>query len=135
VQDQGLLVAQLAPDGQYRRHASLFSAGGSITNLALGPTGRVLVSGGLQPGTFLLPGGSVVAGAADGSGVFFLELDEAGDFARAFGQACAAGPPILAGSTDVVLVGTFTSPVDFGQGPLAPVGAGDVYVTKLPTLE
>jgi hypothetical protein len=131
-----MMVARLGPDGQHLHHAELFSSGGSVTVLAIGPDGHALLTGGLNPGSGLLPGGVTVMGPFDGNGVaFFLELDEGGEFVRAFGQGCASGPPAIgaarAGPPDVVLAGTFSNPVDFGQGPLVSAGAGDVFVVEL----
>jgi hypothetical protein len=131
-----MMVAKLGPDGQYLHHADLFSSGGSVTDLAIGPDGHTLLSGGLNPGSGLLPGGVTVMGPFDGNGVaFFLELDDAGDYVRAFGQGCASGTSLIgvarSGSSDVVLAGGFWAPVDFGQGPLVPAGQSDVFVVEL----
>jgi hypothetical protein len=140
-----MMVARLAPDGHHLHHAELFNSFGSVTDLAIGSDGHVLLSGGLNPGSALLPAGGTVMGPFDGNGVvFFLELDEGGAFVRAFGQGCAAATPLIGaaragpgggvsppGPSDVVLAGAFSNPVDFGQGPLVSAGAGDVYVVKL----
>ncbi len=107
----------------------------NATAIAADAAGNVYIAGTFQ-GTVDFGGGPLTAAmAAPASDVFLLKLDPFGNhvFSKRFGGA-PAGPVTLALDLvgNVVLAGDYTSPPDFGAGPLAaPTGPNDLFIAKL----
>lgn len=114
--------------------AWLWRAGGSSDDrgqrVAVDATGNVAVTGRFSGEVSF--GGAVIPNSG-GADIFLVKLSSGGAhlWSRGFGSSQASDELALglafAGAGDVLLSGTVSSPVDFGGGPLAGVGAGAGY--------
>lgn len=94
-------------------------------------SGNIIIVGELY-GTVDFGGGPLVS--AGGSDIFIAKFDAAGNhlWSKRFGDAAFQGANAV--TTDaggnIVVVGTASGTVDFGGGPIATAGNGDVFVAR-----
>jgi hypothetical protein len=121
-------VAKLDPAGNHLWSKGVGDARGHVTTDA---AGNVLVGGAFE-GSVDFGGGPLVS--AGGYDVFVAKLDPAGNhlWSKHFGeggqQACDGVATDASGN--VLVIGDFNGPLDFGGGPLANAGFDDVFVAK-----
>lgn len=131
---QDVFVAKFASDGTaaWVRH---FGGAGIdlVSGVVVDTSGSVWFSG-TSSAEIDLGGG--VLGATGGAGIFVAKLDAFGNYlgARAFGGSAVGTSTVVAldAAGDLVLAGTYQTPIDFGAGPLpAAVGTYDAYLAKI----
>ncbi len=128
--NSGVILAKLTTDG-----AHLFSKvlpAGAGTSIVVEPAGTVLVGGNFS-GSIDFGGGPLTEA---GMGDFFVtKLDGNGGYlwSKRYGGSGAEYQLAMRSNAlgEIVLVGSLTSPADFGGGALTPAGAHDVFVAKL----
>jgi hypothetical protein len=101
--------------------------------IAVDGAGNVFVVGDFN-GTVSFGGPVLSSGAA--AELFVAKLDASGNYlwSKRFGDADTSGAGVAVDLVGNVLVaGRFEGTIDFGGGPLASLGVGDVFVAKLDT--
>jgi hypothetical protein len=100
-------------------------------DVAVGPTGTVVLTGNLR-GTTNLGGASLTSTGDDDAFLAYFEANGAHRWSQRFGNTgddwghgCTFDP-----SGDLTLTGVFSASVDFGGGPLVSAGLNDAYVVK-----
>jgi hypothetical protein len=131
--DKATFVARLDTDGKplwSKRFGRISDY--ATTSAALDASGDVLVSGGSDK---TLDFGGGASAKRNDLGPVLVAFDEAGKrlSARRFGDGMDnLDTAVRVDATgDVVLAGTFKHTVDFGAGPLRPIGREAIYVAKL----
>ena len=125
-------VAKLDASGE-----SLWSVGFSgkedilCSGVAVDSAGNVLITGYFSGITSF---GAGLLGSAGEGGAFLAKLDASGNhvWSKGFGVVGGQDPRGIAVNSggEVFITGSFTSPIDFGDGPLVSGGEDDVFVAK-----
>ena len=101
------------------------------TTVAVDSLDRIVMGGGTA-GNVSFGGGNIV-GSTMGTSFFVATLDSSGGFVHQFApNAVGDYPYALVPTTQpfVVVGGQFQSPIDFGAGPLTPIGPSDGMVAR-----
>ena len=128
-----LFVAKYSPTGAHLWSKSAGSFGDDIAyGAAVDAGGNVLVVGSFVGMVDF--GGTTLASAADSADIFLVKYSSTGQlvWAKGFGGDgidTGYGVAVDAGG-NIFLTGTFTGPADFGGGPLAGAGSGDIVLAK-----
>ncbi|WP_236644682.1 SBBP repeat-containing protein [Sorangium cellulosum] len=97
--------------------------------MAVGPNGNTVLAGQTSSGATDFGDGPIPSGA------FVAQLDTQGKHAWSHGMGGGSNGKITAvaidANDDVIAVGTFNRPIDFGGGPIPPEDGSDIIVAKL----
>lgn len=106
----------------------------AATEVAVGPSGNIVVTGTFEDTTDL--GGGVLLSAGD-SDMYIVELSPAGGhvWSKSFGNSLQQEPPSLVvdSSEEIVLSGGLFGTIDFGGGPLTADPYPNVFVARFET--
>ncbi len=130
-----VFLAALDREGGHRWSRSFGGTGWQgLSGLVVRGDGAILATGQFEGGAIDLGGGPLPS--AGSSDVWLAAWDGSGRhrWSRSFGDTHVQFPGGLAldSAGDIVLVGSFSSTIDFGDGPLVSAGAHDVFLVKLP---
>lgn len=105
--------------------------GMSCRGVAADSAGNVLITGNFSGATSF---GDGLLGSTGKGGAFLAKLDSDGNYvwSKGFGDVGGQDPRGIAvnGVGEAFITGGFTSPIDFGDGPLVSAGYDDVFVAK-----
>lgn len=128
-------LGKLDASGNYAWSKKFTSASGTYaTAVAIGANDSVFVAGQVF-GTTNLGGNDLVSNGLFAA--FVGKFDSAGNhvWSKAFGGSTGTKALVQSASTDsagnVIVVGSFTGSIDFGNGAMTSAGAGDYFVAKL----
>ncbi|HUU23301.1 MAG TPA: hypothetical protein VM389_12275, partial [Phycisphaerae bacterium] len=129
-----VFLAALDRDGGHRWSRSFGGTGWQgLAGLVVRGDGAILATGQFEGGAIDLGGGPLPS--AGSSDVWLAAWDGTGRhlWSRSFGDYHVQFPGGIALDSrgDIVLAGSFSSSIDFGDGPLVSAGAHDVFLVKL----
>lgn len=131
--DSDVFVAKLDPDGKHVWSHRFGAAGGQYGARVAADPDRNLILAGLFIGTLDI-GGAPLPSAGDVD-IFVAKLDESGapTWSLAFGSSGIDDCTDIAidPAGNIVMIGTFTSPISFGGPTLPWEGGTDIFVAKL----
>jgi hypothetical protein len=107
---------------------------GSIVDdegIAIGsdPSNNVLLAGYMN-GTIDYGCGAITAGSADGALIVKLTPGGSCLWSKRFGVLANVNSVASDPSSNVILLGNFANPIDFGGGTINPAGGADLYIAK-----
>ncbi len=136
-QNTDAFILKLDANGDYQWSKTFgnSSSGNKVEgiDIAIDSTQKIILTGNLKGATNFGKGPLTSAESSDD--VFVAQFDTNGNalWSKNFGDALeqTASSLVTTSSGDILLTGNFAGSIDFGNGPLASVGATDLFVTKL----